>query len=106
MLLPTANLTCDTPELAARYDRISAERQFRSGKELVRELAIAPAERVLDLGCGTGILAEYVAGLVGPSGSVLGLEPLPLRLEFAQPRARPNLAFQAGNANDLSELTA
>ncbi|MGA2410997.1 MAG: methyltransferase domain-containing protein [Candidatus Binataceae bacterium] len=71
-----------------------------------RELAISPGERVLDLGCGTGLLAEYVAGLVGPSGSVLGVEPLPLRVTLAQRRARPNLSFRVGNANDLSELEA
>jgi arsenite methyltransferase len=99
--MPNTTLTNDTSELAQRYDRISAERQFRSGKALLAELEIVPGEHVLDIGSGTGLLAEYVADLTGPNGIVLGLEPLPLRVELAQARARPNLTFKVGNANEL-----
>ena len=99
--MPETTLTNDTSELAQRYDRISAERQFRSGKALIAELGVAPGEHVLDIGSGTGLLAEYVADLTGPGGIVLGLEPLPLRVELAQARARPNLTFKVGNANEL-----
>ena len=102
--MPDTRLAHDTSELARRYDRISAERQFRSGKELIGELGISPGESVLDLGCGTGLLAEYVADLAGPDGAVLGLEPLALRVDLAQSRARPNLAFKVGSANDLGWL--
>jgi len=101
-----AKLAHDTSELARRYDRVSAERQFRSGKALIAELGIIFGEHVLDIGCGTGLLAEYAADLAGPDGSVLGLEPLPLRVELAQRRARSNLAFKLGNANDLGWLPA
>ncbi|WP_225670214.1 methyltransferase domain-containing protein [Bradyrhizobium hereditatis] len=34
------------------------------------------SERVLDIGTGTGRLAEFVAGLVGPQGRVIGIDPL------------------------------
>jgi arsenite methyltransferase len=99
--MTSTSLTNDTSELARRYDQISTERQFRSGKALIAELGIARGEQVLDIGSGTGLLAEYVADLTGPDGTVLGLEPLPLRVELAQARARPNLTFKVGNANEL-----
>lgn len=97
-------LTLDSHALALDYERISAERQFRSGQRLVDELAVSSGERVLDLGCGTGLLAQYIADRVGPSGFVLGIDPLPLRIELATRKARPNLAFRVGSAYALDDL--
>jgi ubiquinone/menaquinone biosynthesis C-methylase UbiE len=99
-------LTEDSDELARDYDRVSVDRQFQSGKMLVRELAPAPGERVLDVGCGTGLLAEHITDLVGPTGYVLGVDPLPLRIELAQAKARPNLEFKVADAYDLSSIPA
>ncbi len=98
------SLTLDDDELARDYERISATRQFESGKRLVEALAVGLGERVLDVGCGTGLLAEHVANRVGPSGYVLGLDPLPLRIAIAKTKARANLAFQVGDAYDLGDL--
>jgi arsenite methyltransferase len=98
------SLLLDNSELARDYDRISATRQFQSGKRLVADLAIKPGERVLDVGCGTGLLAEHIADLVGPEGRVLGVDPLPLRIGLALAKARPNLTFQVGDAYDLADL--
>ena len=95
-------LTADSDELARDYDRVSVDRQLQSGKLLVRELTLAAGERVLDVGCGTGLLAEHIADLVGPAGYVLGVDPLPLRIELAQTKARPNLQFKVADAYDLS----
>lgn len=39
-----------------------------------REAGIGPGQRVLDLGSGVGDVAMLVAGLVGPSGEVVGIE--------------------------------
>jgi arsenite methyltransferase len=36
--------------------------------------------------------------LVGPTGYVLGVDPLPLRIELAQTKARPNLEFKVADA--------
>jgi arsenite methyltransferase len=98
------SLTEDSDELARDYDRVSVDRQFLSGKMLVRDLAVAAGERVLDVGCGTGLLAEYIADRVGPTGYVLGVDPLPLRIELAQAKARPNLQFKVADAYDLSSI--
>jgi arsenite methyltransferase len=98
------SLALDTPDLAELYERVSAERQFRSGQGLIEELGVMPGEKVLDVGTGTGLLAEYVADLVGPEGSVIGIDPLPLRIALAQGKSRPNLGFKVGNAYDLNEF--
>lgn len=95
------SLSLDTPHLASKYEERSADRQFRHGRDLVAQLAIQEGETVLDIGCGTGLLAEHVADLVGASGAVLGIDPLPLRIEIANRKARPNLAFAVGNAYAL-----
>ncbi len=98
------SLTLDDDELARDYDRVSATRQFESGKRLVEAMAIGVGERVLDVGCGTGLLAEHIAGLVGSGGYVMGIDPLPLRIRLAKTKARANLAFQVGDAYDLGNL--
>ena len=94
------SLNLDSPELAATYDEVSV-RQFNHGKILIAELALKPGERVLDIGCGTGRLGAYVADQVAPNGEVLGVDPLPLRIELA---AAKNARFKAsvGRAEDLS----
>ena len=98
------SLTLDNETLARDYDRISAQRQFIAGQRLVEELAIAAGENVLDVGCGTGLLADYIAGLTGPTGYVLGIDPLPLRISLAAARARQGLEFRVGDAYQLADL--
>jgi len=98
------SLTLDNTSLALDYERASATRQFAAGQRLVADLAIEPGERVLDVGCGTGLLAQHIADRVGLAGRVLGVDPLPLRIGLATSRARDNLAFELGDANDLGRL--
>jgi ubiquinone/menaquinone biosynthesis C-methylase UbiE len=95
----------DSAQLARAYERESATRQFESGKRLVADLAVAPGARVLDVGCGTGRLAEHIADIVGPLGSVLGIDPLPERIAIARERARDNLDFTVGDARELAGLS-
>ena len=54
-------------------------------------LALKPGERVYHLGCGVGYYTAIMAEVVGPSGSVVGLE---LEPELAA-RARKNLTDSA-----------
>jgi ubiquinone/menaquinone biosynthesis C-methylase UbiE len=98
------SLELDSAELAATYDETST-RQFNHGKLLIASLAPQPGERVLDVGCGTGRLGEYVANLIAPDGEVQGIDPLPLRIDLA---ARKNARFHArvGRAEDLGEFAA
>jgi arsenite methyltransferase len=94
------SLSLDTPDLARHYEEASSSRQLRAGKILVEKLGLGPGARVLDIGSGTGLLAEHVAGIVGPSGSVVAIDPLPLRIEIAKRRS-PGLDFRVGDAYDL-----
>src|SRR5436309_15167532 len=54
-------------------------------------LALKPGERAYHLGCGAGYYTALMAEVVGPNGSVLGLE---LQPELAA-RAKENLAGYA-----------
>lgn len=100
------SLAFDTPDLARKYEERSVDRQFRHGQQLIAALGVRPGDHVLDLGAGTGLLAEHVADVVGQSGTVLGIDPLPLRIEIARRRTRPNLSFEVGNAYSLDQLPA
>lgn len=93
-----------TPDLSQHYERIAIDRQLKAGRALIDELAVGPGESVLELGCGTGILTEYLADRVGRDGDVLGLDPMALRISMAQQRARPNLRFQIGSAYQLARF--
>ncbi|WP_437534634.1 methyltransferase domain-containing protein [Sorangium sp. So ce726] len=97
------SLALDSAALAETYDRVS-DRQFNHGKLLIEDLRVSPGERVLDVGCGTGRLGVHVAERVGPSGEVIGVDPLPLRVELANTKRTSNFRASVGNAEDLSQF--
>ncbi|WP_341679209.1 methyltransferase domain-containing protein [Niveibacterium sp. SC-1] len=98
-------LTQDSPALAEHYD-VAGLRQFEHGKLLLQDLGLARGEHVLDVGCGTGRLTELAAQIVGAAGSVVGVDPLPLRIDIAARRRLANLVFRTGQAEDLSAFPA
>lgn len=95
------SLVFDTPSLARHYESISVDRQFRDGQFLADEIGVAAGDHILDVGCGTGLLSAYIADLARPDGRVIGIDPLPLRIEIAQQRQTARLSFRVGNAYDL-----
>lgn len=57
------------------YEDFFVPALFQQWPPRVAEAArIQPGQRVLDVACGTGILARTAAGLVGAEGSVVGLD--------------------------------
>lgn len=61
---------------------------------------ILAGQYVLDVACGTGILARTVAARVGPTGSVIGLDVNEGMLEVARRKA-PEIEWKHGNAESL-----
>ncbi|RPH57826.1 methyltransferase domain-containing protein [bacterium] len=61
---------------------------------------IRPGERVLDVACGTGILAREVARRTGPSGHVAGIDPSPGMVAVAR-RLAPEVEWREGVAESL-----
>jgi SAM-dependent methyltransferase len=67
---------------------------------LVDEAGISPGQRVLDVACGTGIVARTAADRVGEGGSVTGLDLNDAMLTVAR-RLRPDLEWRQGDAAEL-----
>lgn len=83
------------------YDDFFVPALFRQWARPVAAAAeITAGQRVLDVACGTGILARTIAGLVGPAGSVVGLDVNAAMLAVAK-RAAPELAWRTGRAEAL-----
>jgi len=57
--------------------------------DLVETAALQPGERVLDVACGTGIVARLAATHVGPAGTIVGLDINPGMLAVARAAAPP-----------------
>lgn len=89
----------DSHELAEAYDRLS-DLQFESGKELVRQVELFDGACVLDVGCGTGRLAAWLARTVVGHGEVIGIDPLPERIAIASTHV-PDAVFHVGQAENL-----
>lgn len=51
--------------------------------DLVETARILPGEHVLDVGCGTGVVARLAAQAAGPTGRVVGTDPTPGMLAVA-----------------------
>lgn len=53
----------------------------------LRLAGLRPGMRVLDIGCGPGDVSFVAARLVGPAGTVLGVDAAPAMVELARARA-------------------
>ena len=67
---------------------------------LVEEAGVDRGHRVLDVACGTGIVARTAADRVGPTGSVVGVDLNEAMLIVAR-RVRPDLEWRQGDAAEL-----
>ena len=68
---------------------------------LIEQAALQPSERVLDVACGTGVVARLAAKPVGSTGQIIGLDNDAEKLGVARslpPLPGVSLAWQEGNA--------
>jgi len=81
------------PQELQRLDRQAATIARPTGV-LLQSAGIAPGMRVLDLGTGLGHVALQVAELVGPGGSVVGVDQSGDAIAVARSRAGPTVRFE------------
>jgi SAM-dependent methyltransferase len=67
---------------------------------VVDAAGVQTGQQVLDVACGTGVLARTAADRVGPTGTVVGLDVNAGMLAVAE-REAPHLEWQAGPAEEL-----
>ncbi len=74
-------------------------------RNVLARSGIAPGQRVLDLGTGTGAAAFGAAPMVSPGGEVLGVDISPQMLEMARAQAARlglrNVSFREGPAESI-----
>lgn len=68
---------------------------------LVDSARPASGERVLDLACGTGIVARLVTDAVGPNGTVAGLDVNPGMLAVARSVCSDSIQWHEARAEDV-----
>jgi len=88
-------------DAAKAYEALMVPALFGQWASKVADAAqIRPGQRVLDVACGTGILAREAVSRTGPSGFVAGVDPSPGMLEVAKQLA-PAVEWRQGVAESL-----
>ena len=90
-----------TREQAEAYEKLFVPALFAQWAPLMIDIAhIEDGQRVLDVACGTGVVARAAADRVGRSGSVVGLDLNPAMLEVAA-GTRRDIEWRQGDAANL-----
>jgi ubiquinone/menaquinone biosynthesis C-methylase UbiE len=96
MTLPFAQLSF--PET---YEQALVGPLFRPWAELILDdVELAAGDRVLDVACGTGIVARIAKERLGESGRVVGIDLSPPMLAVAR-RVAPRIDWREGDASAL-----
>lgn len=83
------------------YEEFFVPALFQEWAPRVADAArLTPGERVLDVACGTGVLAREAAWRVAPAGSVVGLDRNEGMLAVAR-REAPRIEWRLGMAEEL-----
>lgn len=86
---------------AEAYESLHVPALFAEWAPRVLDAAeVSAGHRVLDVACGTGILARTALDRVGPSGTVVGVDPNPGMLTVAE-RLDDRVDWRAGTAEAL-----
>lgn len=86
--------------IAETYERVWAPLMAMPGRDLVALAGPSPDARALDLGTGTGVVAEALGEAIGTQGLVVGVDISSGMLGVGR-RHRPSLRLVAAGAIDL-----
>jgi len=92
-----------TGDAAANRLRILHQVYGPGSRSLLERAGIQPGMRVADLGCGVGMMTRLLAELVGPSGTVVGVDLSAAQIEQARamlPAALANVTFIEASATN------
>lgn len=86
-------------DTARHYDRITTLMSLGTGgryrRDVLRRIGVRAGSRVLDVACGTGQVSAAARRLVGPGGTVLGVDPSEGMRRVAESRGVATLAGTA-----------
>jgi SAM-dependent methyltransferase len=87
-------------EAADDYDNVGVDFFTPFGAALVEAAAVAPGDRVLDVGCGRGAVLFPAATATGPGGHVTAIDLAPRMVELtrAAAAALPQVVVELGDA--------
>lgn len=85
---------------AKDYDRKWSFYVESTTRETISRLALRPADRILDVGCGTGELLSRLAAK-HPGVTLAGLDPVPEMLAMAKAKLSDQIDLRVGWANAL-----
>ena len=90
---------------ADRYERYQVPSVFGPlARSFLERVALKPGQHVLDVACGTGILARMAAPQLGPTGLILGVDLNAGMLDVARdlaPRDGARVEWRQGDASTL-----
>lgn len=86
-------------ESAGEGARLAAQTKASPSTRRLTWAGLRAGDRVADIGCGSGAVAEEMAAIVGPTGSLVLLDPSAARLDEARARlaGTPNVEVRQGS---------
>lgn len=91
-------------DAAEAYESAFVPALFEPWARIVVDAAgVGSGDRILDVACGTGIVARIAADRAGPKGSVVGIDRNPAMLAVAK-HVRPDIEWREGDASGLPFL--
>jgi SAM-dependent methyltransferase len=99
----TANLTDNHWWVVGAYhSREAYEKSKRERREMLTRYGLTPDSRVLDVGCGTGQMADALLDYLSPQGRYAGTDIGAEAIAFCNRQfARPNFAFRQGGMTTI-----
>lgn len=87
------------------YERYQVPSVFEPlARKLLAHMALCPGQRVLDVACGTGIVARHAAMILGPHGSIVGVDLNDKMIDVARehtPSTGAAIVWKQGDVENL-----